>query len=92
MIPILKMESNERYAHSEIITELVKPDGNHGYESLFKLFLETMDHNHFSPYTCAVSVEHYGVKSATEEYSSRTFVDIIIRKSCDQEILIENKI
>ena len=93
LISIMKMETNERYTHSAIIAELLDPDGNHGYDNLFlKLFLETVGYNHFSPDTCTVSVEHYGGTIATEDYSSRTFVDIVIRNGCKQEILIENKI
>lgn len=93
LISIMKMETNERYTHSAIIAELLNPDGNHGYNNLFlKLFLETVGYNHFSPDTCTVSVEYYGGTIATEDYSSRTFVDIVLRNGCKQEILIENKI
>lgn len=93
LISIMKMENNERYTHSAIIAELLNPDGSHGYDNRFlKLFLETVGYSHFSPDVCLVSVEHYAGVQSTDDFSSRTFVDIVIRNNCNQEILIENKI
>lgn len=93
LISIMKMENNERYTHSAIIAELLNPKGSHGYNNRFlQLFLETVGYHDFSTTTCRVSVEHYAGVIDIEDYSSRTFVDIVLRNGCNQEILIENKI
>lgn len=93
IISILGMENNERYTHSAIIAELLNPNGTHGFGNLFlKEFLKITDILDFDVSNCQVIIEEYAGVITHNEYISRTFVDIVLRNNCDQEILIENKI
>ncbi len=93
LISIMGMEHNERYTHSAIIAELLNPRGSHGFDDAFlKLFLKEINCTSFLTEDCKVITEEYVGVIDTETFSSRTFIDIVLRNSCNQEILIENKI
>lgn len=95
LISILGMEHNERYTHSNIITELLKADGSHTFGNrFFELFLAEVGISDFSTKNYEVLTEEYvGQINCGENESIRTFLDIVIKdKNTGKVILIENKI
>lgn len=95
LISILGMEHNERYTHSNIIAELLKKDGSHGFGNrFFELFLKEVEIKNFDIEDYQVITEEYfnGVK-CSDGTEMRTFLDIVIKeRKTGRVILIENKI
>lgn len=90
LISLLGMEENERYTHSNIIAELLKPNGTHTFgNKFFELFLNELKIKDFSISNYEVITEEY----AGPQLGIRTFLDIVIKdKTTGKKILIENKI
>lgn len=89
IISILGMEENERYTHSAIITELLKPNKNHTFGTQFlEEFLKIIDYE-FSIDSVQIIPEEY----VGSQLGSKTYLDIVIKdKKRGKVILIENKI
>lgn len=92
LISILGMESNERYTHSAILAEMFNPKGSHGFKSQFlEAFLKVLKIDFIIENIVVKTEEFVGVVSIND-FSSRTFLDIVIKNSCNEVICIENKI
>jgi hypothetical protein len=92
---VMSMESDERFTHSAIIGELLKPKGSHSQGSVFlKLFVEEISSlkeiENFDFENAKVIIEeHIGL--IDEKYSKGGFIDIVLKDN-NNVIVIENKI
>ena len=87
---ILRIGHLEVGTHSPILAELLNPAGMHGQGSDFlRLFLSHFEISNFDAVTAKVDME-YHAGAVTEDSGGR--IDILIRDSKGETILIENKI
>lgn len=87
---ILRVGHLEVGTHSPILAELLNPAGRHGQGATFlRLFLFQFEISDFDANTAKVDMEYYA-GTVTETSGGR--IDILIRDSKGETILIENKI
>jgi hypothetical protein len=95
LFEILNITTDETRLHSKFIAELLNPLGSHGQGNLyFRLFLEVLNNTQRCTAPLNFDVESYSVEVEkhieTEEKGGR--IDIYLKDSKDQIIVIENKI
>lgn len=87
---ILQMERKEVKTHSKFISELINPKGRHGQGDLFlRKLLEVLGIDDFETDKAVIYLEYYIGK--VEKYQGGR-IDILIKNSSGQALLIENKI
>lgn len=92
LFSILRIESKEVNTHSAFIAELLNPQGNHGQSDVFlKIFLNCLSIEDFDTEGVKIFKEYY-VGRINKEYTEGGNIDILIKKTDDDVILIENKI
>jgi len=93
LFSILRMEHNERYAHSAFIAELLNPKGSHLQGGVFlKLFLKRIDTKlNFDIENTIVKVELHIISKVLEK-NRGGYIDLFIEDIKGNAIAIENKI
>jgi len=94
---VLKVDTNEVGTHSAILCELLSPHGSHGYkEEFLALFISKLEAKfnrpvHLLTNTAIVTIEsHIGFINENNDEGGR--IDILIKDSNHNAIIIENKI
>ena len=81
---VLNLETNEVTTHSRFIAEMLNPNGSHGQENEFLELFTTMFSN--------LELKTSEAKVKTEHSFNNGRIDIIVRDSFNNAIIIENKI
>lgn len=89
---ILKVESLEVRMHTNLLAELLNPEGSHGQNDLYLLlFVEHVGITNFDTKTALLEVEKH-IGKIDGDYTQGGFIDICITDNKHHQIYIENKI